>query len=162
MYSETQMLRRFFPLSLLPLLALTARLQAATPEAPMPEAPKPDSASINGVGAVVIFSQQPDQLAAWYANAFGLSTPVKQGGGHFGTIQSAAGPIQFGIMAFPPEMPVRPGGAVSVTFRVDNFPLYLATLKARGLTPLTVSDDTEGHFAFFTDPDGNGIAIWGQ
>jgi predicted enzyme related to lactoylglutathione lyase len=35
-------------------------------------------------------------------------------------------------------------------------------VKAQGIKPIQTSDDDEGRFATFKDPEGNLVSIWGK
>lgn len=126
---------------------------------PRDEMPASDFTS---VGSVVIMSQKPDSVAAWYAEKLELATPIKHQGGHYGGFATADGPLHFGVMPYPEGMPVSRGGGMAVTFRVKDFDRYLARVKARGLQPIMEHKDHEGRFATFIDPEGNAIGIWGK
>ena len=122
----------------------------------------PKGGSIDYVGGVVLFSETPDDLAAWYSNRFGIELPVQHEGGHFGKIQTSDGPVHIGISGFMPGMPVTRGGNISITFHVTDFDARMKMLKKNGLEPLTTFENEDGKFAYFADPDGNSVGIWGK
>lgn len=147
---------------LLSLLAIPMLLTARPVSDPPKPAARVDTVKILSVGAIVIFSKTPDSLAAWYANKFGLVTPISYQGGHYGSLTTSDGGLQIGIMNYPKGMPVRGGGNIAITFRVNNYDNYLLFLAKRGLKPVAETKDKEGRFATFVDPDGNAISIWGK
>ncbi|HZS46190.1 MAG TPA: VOC family protein [Blastocatellia bacterium] len=113
------------------------------------------------VGSVSINPcQDAKVLADWYSK-FGIETKEYQGG-YYAKIDTAAGPFFFGIHAKKADAPKQCASSVSVVYRVDNFENALAALKGKGLLPYkTEKDPNEGQFAYFHDPDGNEVTLWG-
>jgi predicted enzyme related to lactoylglutathione lyase len=152
------MRRTLFSL-LIAIVALPALLMAGDP----PKAAPAKTAQILGVGAIVIFSKAPDSLARWYAAKFGLALPLAGNGGYYGTLKSADGQIQLGIVKYPQGMAAHTGpGNFAITYRVNDFDTYVVFLAQRGLKPVATSKDKEGRYATYLDLDGNAISIWGK
>ena len=120
------------------------------------------STKIQYVGSVSINPcQDPKVLADWYAK-FGIETKEYKGG-YYAKIDTAAGPLFFGIHPKKADAPKQCASSVTVTYRVENFESSLAALKSKGLVPYkTEKEPSEGQFAYFHDPDGNEVNIWGK
>src|SRR5215813_447523 len=119
------------------------------------------SAKILYVGAVSINPcQDAKVLADWYTK-FGIETKEYKGG-YYAQLNTAGGPFFFGIHAKKADAPKQCASSVSVVYRVENFESSLSALKSKGLLPYkTEKDPNEGQFAYFHDPDGNEVTIWG-
>ena len=115
------------------------------------------------VGSVAINPcQDPKILAVWYSK-IGIETPVEGDGGFFGTFKTPAGPFFFGIHKKSDDCPKTNSGSVSVVFRIDHFDRYISEVTKRGLTPIKVEQFPKlGRFAYFKDPDGNEVTLWGK
>lgn len=123
---------------------------------------QPTQASVQYVGAVSI---QPSQdaaiLASWY-DRLGISTQPG-GGGYYGMIQTAAGPLYFAVHPRQANAPAKSSGSVSIVFRVSDYTAFVASAAKRGLVPRSTEEsEAEGRFAHFFDPDGNEMTIWGK
>ena len=120
------------------------------------------STKILYVGSVSINScQDAKVLADWYTK-FGIELKEYKGV-YFGKIDTAAGLFAFGIHPKKADAPKQCSSSVTVTYRVENFESSLAALKAKGLVPYkTEKEPSEGQFAYFHDPDGNEVNIWGK
>jgi predicted enzyme related to lactoylglutathione lyase len=123
-------------------------------------AAQPAGGRILHVGAIAINPcKDAKTLAEWYSR-FGIETKEIQGG-YYGQIDTAAGPLVFGI--HPKKSTQKQCSAnVSVVYRVDNFQNTLLSLKSKGLEPQSTENDSQGRFAHFRDPDGNEVSIWGD
>ena len=112
------------------------------------------------VGAIAINPcQDAKVLADWYSR-FGIETKEFKGG-YYAKLDTAAGPLFFGIHPKKADAPAKCSASVSVVFRVENFERSLLALKSKGLLPdSTEKDPAEGQFAHFHDPDDNEVTIW--
>ena len=119
-------------------------------------------AKILYVGAISINPcQDAKVLADWYSR-FGIETREYHGG-YYGKLDTAAGLFAFGIHPKKADAPKQCASSVTVTYRVDNFESSLAALKGKGLVPYkTEKEPSEGQFAYFHDPDGNEVNLWGK
>jgi len=119
-------------------------------------------AKILYVGSVSINPcQDAKVLADWYTK-FGIETKEYKGG-YYAQIDTAAGPFFFGIHPKKADAPKQCSSSVSVVYRVENFESSLAALKSKGLLPYkTEKEPSEGQFAYFHDPDGNEVNLWGN
>ena len=142
-------IRRIYLVVPLVFLALSAFAQSPT-------------AKILYVGAVSINPcQDAKVLAAWYSQ-FGIETKEFKGG-YYAQLDTAAGPLFFGIHPKKADAPKKCSGSVSVVFRVDSFDASVLAAKNKGLVPdKTEKDPNEGQFAHFHDPDGNEVTLWGK
>jgi len=113
------------------------------------------------VGAIAINPcQDPRILADWYSK-IGLDTHGA-GGGFYGTFNTAAGQFFFAIHPKHKDAPKTSSASVSVVFRVDDYDRYISEVAKRGLTPISVEQDSTGRFSHFKDPDGNEVTLWGK
>jgi predicted enzyme related to lactoylglutathione lyase len=99
-------------------------------------------------------------LADWYQK-FGVELHP-DGGGYYGFFKTPAGPFYFGIHPKRVDAPKASSSSVSVVFRVNDYNAYVSMLKNQGLNAESVESDATGHFAHYTDPDGNKMTIWGD
>jgi predicted enzyme related to lactoylglutathione lyase len=135
---------------LIPLVFLSASALAESP-----------AVKISYVGAVSINPcQEAKVLADWYAQ-LGIATKEMQGG-YYCQLDTAAGPVFFGIHPKRKSAPPKSSASVAIVFRVENFEESLAALKAKGLSPESIEKDETGQFANFHDPDGNKVTLWGK
>lgn len=108
-----------------------------------------------GVGAVMLYSNDPKRLAQWYRDVLGLSLK-EQDGRFYGTL----GKLQFGI--FPSEVPIPAGQRTTmVNYAVSHFDLFVADLVGRGGELVGLDENQYGKFAHTKDADGNPVEIWG-
>ena len=114
---------------------------------------------IEYVGGIVIQATDPPSLAAWYTETFGFETSMPHEGGYYGGFRASWGELHFGIV--PGREDADHQSNISIVFRVSDFEGYLKKLKQNGLTPGELTEEEEGRFASFVDPEGNRISIWG-
>lgn len=114
------------------------------------------------VGSITINACQQDAkiLAKWYSR-FGFETQ-EFGGVYFAQIDTAAGPFIFGIHPKLAHTSKNCSGNISVTYRVENFKTSLLLLREKGINPESTEITDFGQFAYFHDPDGNEVKIWGE
>ena len=115
---------------------------------------------IEYVGGIVIHAKDPTALAAWYTNTFGFETRMEHEDGYYGGFRAPWGELHFGIVSAEGNVDYRSN--ISITFRVSDFDAYLEQLKQHDLDPSEITEDQEGRFAEFVDPEGNRISIWGR
>lgn len=118
-----------------------------------------------GIGGLFIRAQNPEELAAWYAERLGI------GPGRSGTEelepepwawQTAAGPVVF--TPFPVDSDYFPlEKAFMLNLRVDDLDAVLAPFREAGdevVTDPEWDDPQIGRFARVFDPEGNPIELW--
>ena len=136
---------------LIPVIFLTAAAWAESPPA----------TKILYVGALSIEPcQDAKVLADWYAQ-LGIETKAMQGM-YFAKIETAAGTMSFAIHRKKADAPSKSSASVAIVFRVENLDESLAAAKAKGLSPESTESDPFGKFAYFHDPDGNKVTLWGK
>jgi predicted enzyme related to lactoylglutathione lyase len=115
---------------------------------------------ILSVGAISINPCQDAKiLAEWYSR-LGIETKEYKGG-YYAQLDTAAGPVFFGIHPKKADAPKKCSPSVSFVFRVENYETSVAAAKSKGLLPdKTEKDPNEGQFAHFHDPDGNEVTLW--
>ncbi len=112
------------------------------------------------VGGIVIHAKDPTSLAVWYTNVFGFEASMKHEGGYYGGFRAPWGELHFGIV--PAKGNVDSKSNISITYRVSDFDGYLEALRRRDLSPKETTEEQDGRFASFVDPEGNCISIWGS
>jgi len=112
-----------------------------------------------GIGGLFFRSENPEQLATWYATHLGIAiTPTS---GEQEPWRQEAGPTVFAPFKKDTEYFGRPEQAWMVNFRVADVKAMVAQLRAAGVTV----DDPQsypgvGEFARLHDPEGNPIELW--
>ena len=114
---------------------------------------------VTGIGGFFFRSRDPDGLAGWYRDRFGIEPVPKSYGG-------TPWRQQEGITVFAPfeqdsEMIGPPEKTWMINFRVDDLDAMVEQLRAAGET-VDVHAETypNGRFAELRDPEGNGIQLW--
>ena len=117
---------------------------------------------VRGIGGVFFKAKDPAALSAWYKNVLGLS--VESWGGavfrwsELDTKGAATvwSPFNENTSHFAPSQ--KP---FMLNFVVDDLDAMLAQLRAAGaVVDDKVSDDFNGRFGWFLDPEGNRIELW--
>lgn len=134
-------------------------------------------ATINGVGGVFLFSEDPKRLADWYQDAFDLPLET-YGETAFGYTFAAVDPKDssrrfetvFSIMKAKSNLPKMPANSGAedmygdqpymVNLRVDDLEATLTRLAERGVKPLFRQDESYGKFAWVRDADGHRVELW--
>jgi catechol 2,3-dioxygenase-like lactoylglutathione lyase family enzyme len=119
-------------------------------------------AKVTGVGALIILSHHPADLADWYTTRLGIKTTFdKTSGCHFGEIEDAieGKTLRFAIVAASDEH--KPGtGSLMVNYRVDDLDEFLKQLAVHRVFVKRTIEGEYGRFAYVRDPEGNPIEIW--
>ena len=111
---------------------------------------------VTGIGGFFFRAQDPQALAAWYAEHLGV------GDGEFGSWEQQAGqtvfaPFEAGTDYFPAAQ------QWMLDLRVDGLDALKAALEAEGIEVLTDpawDAPGVGRFARIHDPEGNAIELW--
>ena len=98
-------------------------------------------------------------MARWYSD-FGMVTAFEYEGGQYGLLETAVGPLHFGITPRDPEAGGQAAGTISLTFRVSDFAEFVAELSEKGLDPVEEIGDEQGRFAVYRDPEGHKVLAW--
>jgi predicted enzyme related to lactoylglutathione lyase len=122
--------------------------------APLPPA-------IQYVGAISINPSHDTKVVADWYQTFGFDLHF-DGGGYYGFFKTPAGPFYLAIHPRRADAPKESSSSVSIVFRVNDYDGYVSMLKKQGLEAQKVESDATGHFAHYTDPDGNKITVWGD
>lgn len=133
---------------------------------------------IDGLGGAFIFSSDPERLARWYAEHFGIEFEGSAEFGAFYTTFWALDPDEpsrrvdttFSIMKAEAELPppatdearesMYGDQPFMVNLRVRDLDGVLTGLAERGITPLKRSDYDYGLFAWVYDADGNRVELY--
>ncbi len=110
---------------------------------------------VTGIGGVFFRSRNPDALASWYQEHFGI--PVVESG----PWQQEAGPTVFA--PFPAETGYfgSPEQQAMINLRVQNLDGLVEKLAAAGVRVDPSRESHEyGHFAWIYDPEDNKIELW--
>jgi predicted enzyme related to lactoylglutathione lyase len=121
--------------------------------------------NVIGISAVILFSEEPDELARWYTTYFQLrmekteayyhaAIPVAEPSKAMGSVF-----IHLGIVPAKERMAsaARP---VMLNFKVGDLELALAELSEHGIEPEERMQLGYGAFAYIKDPEGNPIELW--
>jgi catechol 2,3-dioxygenase-like lactoylglutathione lyase family enzyme len=119
-------------------------------------------ASISGVGALIIYANEPAELAEWYRGKLGFNFQHNdQDGRYYGELYDPA--TKQGVyLALYPTAETLPYGnhGVMVNYRVSDFDAFIKKLEGGGVS----IDDRRGNgaskFVTITDPEGNPIELW--
>lgn len=120
---------------------------------------------ILGISAVILFAEDPDELARWYSTYFNLRMekteeyyhaplPVAQPGKSIGTVFIHLGIVPASTRLAGADRPVM------INFKVADLEQALAELVAHGIKPEERMQLGYGVFAYFKDPEGNPIELW--
>jgi len=118
-------------------------------------------ARIVGLNALVLYAADPKALAAWYEKWLGLVTLENADDGNFyGEIDDlhSGFTIQFAIFKAPKSLPDGRGRTM-VTYRVDDYDIFVSGLERAGITVERVQEEY-GRFARLHDPEGNPIELY--
>ena len=121
--------------------------------------------SIIGISAIILYSENPAELARWYSTYFGLR--LEQTEEYFHAAVPVAIPdrstssafIHLGIVPAKKRLAGvdRP---VMLNLKVADLDLALAELQQHGIRPEERMQMGYGAFAYIKDPDGNPIELW--
>lgn len=134
---------------------------------------------VSGLGGAFIYSDQPERLAGWFEESFGLSFEKLGNSGTSYQTFWALDPDQperrldttFAIMRSKTDLPRAEKNQDSgdmygdqhfmINLRVSNLETLVERLEARGETILGRQDEGEyGLFAWLYDPDGNRVELY--
>ncbi|WP_408590365.1 VOC family protein [Novosphingobium sp.] len=107
--------------------------------------------AVQGIGGYFFRANDPEALAAWYAEHLGMGLEWEQ----------QAGPTV--IQPFPADSAYFPlARQAMLNLRVDDLPGMIAKLEASGIAVARNPDwdGDYGSFARITDPEGNPIELW--
>ncbi|MGH8076773.1 MAG: VOC family protein [Lysobacter sp.] len=123
---------------------------------------------VHGLGGVFFKSEDPQQLAAWYAKHLGIGIEGWGGAQFFwnridgeDALTGARGytvwsPFKASTEYFQPS-----GKPFMFNFRVDDLDATLAALRDEGCNVLDRGEDGEqGKFGYVMDPEGHLIELW--
>ena len=114
---------------------------------------------ITGIGGFFFRARDPDALAIWYQERFGIDTVPQSYGEQCWRQQE--GETVFAPFPQDSEMIGSPEHTWMINFRVDDLDAMVDQLRRAGET---VDVDPErypnGLFAEVRDPEGNGIQLW--
>ena len=110
---------------------------------------------VTGIGGVFFRSRDPESLAVWYREHFGINTVDA------GPWQQQAGSTVFAPFAADTEYFGRPDQHLMMNFRVQNLEAFVDQLAAAGVRVDPDRQSLEyGHFAWVYDPEDNKIELW--
>ena len=122
--------------------------------------PAEPAGHITGVGGIFFKAKDPKALAAWYRDVLGL--PLETWGGAALRYDAPKHPPALIWNAFPATTSyfAPSKGEFMINYAVDDMNAFLARLRAKGVEILKREDDSNGHFAWILDPEGNKIELW--
>ena len=115
---------------------------------------------VTGIGGVIVRSQNPKALSAWYRDVLGLE--IKSWGG---------AKLSYAAPGHPPAavwspLPLNSDELTPSTrdfmlnLAVDDMEAFVARLAAKGVPILKRDQDAFGKYAWVLDPDGTKIELW--
>ena len=114
---------------------------------------------VTGIGGFFFRSRDPEALALWYQERFGITTVPEDI--RRGPWRQEAGETVFAPFSQDSQMIGPPEHTWMINFRVDDLESMVAQLREAGEA---VEVDPErypnGLFAELRDPEGNGIQLW--
>jgi len=112
-----------------------------------------------GIGGLFFRARDPDRLATWYSDHFGINRVPKDYGAE--PWRQEAGATVFAPFPEATGYFGDPGKSWMINFRVRDLPAMVAELRAAGIV---VDVDAQvypnGIFARLSDPEGNPIQLW--
>jgi predicted enzyme related to lactoylglutathione lyase len=124
---------------------------------------KDKTPKVTGIGGVFFFSDNPDEIKAWYGKNLGLA--ISEYGSSF-EFRNANRPDEINYLQWSPFKKGSEYFAPSkkefmINYRVQHIEELVKNLKANGVT---VVDEIEsydyGKFVHIMDPEGNKIELW--
>ena len=113
----------------------------------------------NGIGGVFLRAEDPEKLYAWYEEHLGIK---RTDDGAF--LFFSEGPREMTVLAFFPRDTSYFGPGTQqamLNLRVDDLEAVLDKLRAAGVDIDPKREDHDyGHFAWFSDPQGNRVELW--
>jgi predicted enzyme related to lactoylglutathione lyase len=112
---------------------------------------------VTGIGGVFFRARNPERLRAWYAENLGVA--VEDWGGQ-AFVAADGDQTVWSIFStrsdyFPRRQPAM------LNYRVRDLDAMLAQLRAAGVpVEEKVDEDSNGRFAWATDPEGNRFELW--
>jgi catechol-2,3-dioxygenase len=118
---------------------------------------------VTGIGAIMIYANNPVALAAWYNRILGIQTTLNHSDQcHYGSLKDnrASIAIPFGI--YPAKQKLSEDNhAIMLNFRIDRFDELLGTLASNDvLLEGSILEEPYGRFAYIRDPEGNPIELF--
>jgi predicted enzyme related to lactoylglutathione lyase len=111
---------------------------------------------ISGIGGLFFRARDPQALAKWYAEHFGIAGP-----GSNDMWRQQAGPTVFAPFDADTDYFGSREQAFMINFRVVDLDGLLAELRAAGVRMDDRIDEYPyGRFAWVYDPEGNKIELW--
>lgn len=97
-----------------------------------------------------------ERAKAFYRDAVGLGEPAML---HGAWAEFDLGNSVFTLAQGGEELGIKPGGAFSASFEVDDYEGAVERLRAHGATVLDDYDGPTCRATFARDPDGNGFTV---
>src|SRR5690242_13714177 len=125
--------------------------------------------SVNGIGGVFLYANDPHKLAEWYTRNFGLEFHSDMSNAFYMIFNDrdengheSHRSTVFAIMqAKKPLGPER--GEYMINYRVDDLPGFLQQLQANGIETAAIEEHQGiGYFSWIQDPEGNRIELYQQ
>lgn len=119
-------------------------------------------ASISGVGAVILYANEPAQLAEWYRTKLGFNFQHDaKDNCHYGELADALARSSIFMAVFPAKAPLPYGNrGVMVNYKVNDFDGFLRILESKGVAIESRRGAGASRFAIISDPEGNPIELW--
>ncbi len=121
--------------------------------------------NIIGISAVVLFSEDPDELARWYATYFNIRMEKTDEYYHAAIPVAEPGKVMGNVFIHLGIVPAKAGLSggdrpAMLNFKVADLEQALAELAEHGIKPQERMQLGYGAFAYLKDPEGNPIELW--
>lgn len=119
-------------------------------------------AGISGVGALMIYANEPMDLAEWYRSKLGFKFEHStQDNSHYGELNDPVTKITVYLAILPSKQELAYGNrGVMVNYKVNGFDAFVAELEKKGVTIESRRGEGASKFAVISDPEGNSIELW--
>ncbi|HLX62307.1 MAG TPA: VOC family protein [Planctomycetota bacterium] len=119
-------------------------------------------ANIAGIGALVIYANEPITLADWYTNKFGFAFQRNpKDNCHYGELRDTSTGATIFLGIYPAKQQLPQGNrAVMINYKLVNFDSFVAKLEKSGVKIESRRADGASKFATISDPEGNPIELW--
>ena len=122
--------------------------------------------SVDGIGGVFIYADDPASLAEWYNKFLGIELTKNEDGSYYHVFVyrhlSRPGNMASTTWAiFPAEhSPLPRERKAMVNYRVNNLDAFIKQLQSAGIRIEKVEDYDYGRFAWLKDPEDNPIELF--
>ncbi len=121
---------------------------------------------IANIGGTFIYSRNPEKLAEWYSEYFGMDYEQSEENNAYYTslyykdIKTGKKSYIVWSILLNKKRPDVKHKVFCINYRVHNLEKFVKHLKQKGLKVKGIVDYPEGKFAWVKDLDGNPVELW--